>query len=201
VQKPIQIGITGGIGAGKSVVCKIFAVLKIPVYDADSRAKAVMTTDGILVEAIRKEFGTLSFKVNGELNREYLSKEVFSDEEKLKKLNALVHPRVALDYKAWLAKQTGVPYVLKEAALLFESGSFKMLDKILVVSAPEEVRMKRVLARDTQRNEKQVKSIMEKQLAEEVKRKQADYIIENDEKHSLIEQCLALHQQFLTISA
>lgn len=201
MQKPIQIGITGGIGAGKSVVCKIFTVLKVPVYDADSRAKAVMTTDGILVEAIKKEFGTLSFKVNGELNREYLSKEVFSDEEKLKKLNSLVHPRVALDYQAWLAKQTGVPYVVKEAALLFESGSFKMLQKVVVVSAPEELRIRRVLARDPQRNEKQVKSIIEKQLAEEVKRKQADYIIENDEKHSLIEQCLALHQQFLTVSA
>lgn len=201
MQKPIQIGITGGIGAGKSVVCKIFKVLKVPTYDADSRAKAVMTTDGILVEAIKKEFGTLSFKANGELNREYLSKEVFTDDVKLKKLNSLVHPRVALDYEAWLAKQTGASYVLKEAALLFESGSFKMLDKVLVVSAPTEVRMKRVLARDPQRNEKQVNSIMENQLAEEVKRKQADYIIENDEKHSLITQCLALHQQFLALSA
>lgn len=201
MQKPIQIGITGGIGAGKSVVCKIFKVLNIPVYDADSRAKAVMTTDGILIEAIKKEFGTLSFKANGDLNREYLSKEVFADEEKLKKLNSLVHPRVAVDYEAWLAKQKGAPYILKEAALLFESGSFKVLDKVLVVSAPTEVRVKRVLARDPQRNEKQVNDIMENQLSEEVKRQQADYIIENDEKHSLIEQCLALHQQFLALSA
>lgn len=201
MQKPIQIGITGGIGAGKSIVCKIFKVLNVPTYDADSRAKAVMTTDGILVEAIKKEFGTLSFKANGDLNREYLSKEVFTDEEKLKKLNFLVHPRVALDYQAWLEKQTGAAYVLKEAALLFESGSSNVLDKVLVVSAPTEVRMKRVLARDPQRNEKQVESIMDNQLSEEVKRKQADYIIENDEKHSLIEQCLALHQQFQTLSA
>jgi len=201
VQKPVQIGITGGIGAGKSVVCKIFKVLKVPVYDADSRAKAVMTTDGILVEAIKKEFGTLSFKANGDLNREYLSKEVFTDEEKLKKLNSLVHPRVALDYEAWLAKQSGAPYVLKEAALLFESGSSRVLNKVLVVSAPTELRMKRVLVRDPQRNEKQVKSIMENQLSEEIKRKQADFIIENDEKHSLIEQCLALHQQFMALSA
>lgn len=201
MQKPVQIGITGGIGAGKSVVCKIFKVLKVPVYDADSRAKAVMTTDGILVEAIKKEFGTLSFKANGDLNREYLSKEVFTDEEKLKKLNSLVHPRVALDYEAWLAKQSGAPYVLKEAALLFESGSSRVLNKVLVVSAPTELRMKRVLVRDPQRNEKQVKSIMENQLSEEVKRKQADFIIENDERHSLIEQCLALHQQFMALSA
>lgn len=200
MKKPIQIGITGGIGTGKSIVCKIFKVLKVPTYDADSRAKAVMTTDGILVEAIKKEFGTLSYKANGELNREYLSKEVFSDEAKLKKLNALVHPRVAIDYEAWLSKHTGQPYVLKEAALLFESGSHKAMDKVLVVSAPLELRIQRVLSRDTHRNESQVRSIMANQLAEEEKSKRADYRIENDEKHSVLAQALHLHQQFLSLS-
>ena len=201
MKKPIQIGITGGIGTGKSIVCKIFKVLKVPTYDADSRAKAVMTTDGILVEAIRKEFGTLSYKANGDLNREFLSKEVFADEAKLKTLNALVHPRVAADYDAWLSKQIGQPYVLKEAALLFESGSYMAMDKVLVVSSPIDFRIQRILSRDAHRNEGQVRSIMSNQLAEEEKERRADYRIKNDEKHSVLEQALQLHQQFLTLSA
>ena len=200
MKKPIQIGITGGIGTGKSIVCKIFKVLKVPTYDADSRAKAVMTTDGILVEAIRKEFGTLSYKANGDLNREFLSKEVFADEAKLKTLNALVHPRVAADYDAWLSKQIGQPYVLKEAALLFESGSYMAMDKVLVVSSPIDFRIQRILSRDAHRNEGQVRSIMSNQLAEEEKERRADYRIKNDEKHSVLEQALQLHQQFLTLS-
>ena len=201
MKKPIQIGITGGIGTGKSIVCKIFKVLKVPTYDADSRAKAVMTTDGILVEAIRKEFGTLSYKANGDLNREFLSKEVFADEAKLKTLNALVHPRVAADYDAWLSKQIGQPYVLKEAALLFESGSYMAMDKVLVVSSPIDFRIQRILSRDAHRNEGQVRSIMSNQLAEEEKERRADYRIKNDEKHSVLEQALQLHQQFLILSA
>jgi dephospho-CoA kinase len=195
--KPFQIGITGGIGAGKSTVCKIFSVLGIPTYDADSRAKAVMTTDGILVEAIKKEFGTLSFKANGELNREYLAAAVFNDDQKLKKLNALVHPRVAIDYENWLGEQTGAPYVLKEAALLIESGSYKTLDSLLLVTAPEEVRIERVLARDKHRNKGQVKEIIKNQLDEKKKLALADFIVNNDGRHSLLEQVLKLHTQFL----
>lgn len=182
------------------MVCKIFRVFNVPTYDADSRAKAVMTTDGILVEAIKKEFGTLSYGTTGDLNRDYLSKEVFSDEAKLQRLNSLVHPRVALDYEVWLGKQMRAPYVMKEAALLFESGSFRMLDKLVVVSAPLELRVKRVLERDAHRNESQVKSIIKNQLAEEDKRGRADFIIENDEKHSLIEQSVRLHHQLLALS-
>lgn len=195
--KPLQIGITGGIGAGKSTVCKIFNVLGIPTYDADSRAKAVMTTDGILVESIKKEFGTLSFKTNGELNREYLAAEVFGNVPKLQKLNALVHPRVALDYENWLREQTSIPYVLKEAALLIESGSYKTLDFLLVVTAPEEVRIERVLARDKHRNQEQVKEIIKNQLDETKKLALADFIINNDGKSSVVDQVLELHKQFL----
>lgn len=159
-----------------------------------------MTTDGILIEAIQKEFGTLSYKTSGELDRQYLATTVFSDDTKLKKLNSLVHPRVAVDYEFWLNQQSEKPYVLKEAALLYESGSYKTLNSVLVVRAPLEVRIKRVLERDKQRNEEQVKNIMAKQMAEEEKWKLADYKIENDEQHSVITQCLALHQQFLRLS-
>lgn len=200
MQKPVQIGITGGIGAGKSVVCKIFQVFKVPTYDADSRAKAVMTTDGILIDAIKKEFGTLSFTASGQLNREYLSKEVFADDRKLAKLNALVHPRVAHDYESWLNKQAGQPYVMKEAALLFESGSYKKLDKVLLVSAPISLRIQRVLLRDSHRTEEQVRNIISNQWEEEEKVKYADFRIENDEQHSLIDQSLRLHKVFLGLA-
>jgi dephospho-CoA kinase len=200
VRTPLQIGITGGIGSGKSLVCKIFSALKIPVYDADSRAKAVMTTDGILMESIQKEFGTLSYKANGELNREYLGNAVFSNPEKLMKLNALVHPRVALDYQQWVGKQTA-SFVLKEAALLVETGTASQLYALIVVEAPEELRIKRVLVRDAHRSEAQLREIMKNQLTDSERRKHAHHVIQNDEKHSLINQVLALHQLLLSKAA
>jgi dephospho-CoA kinase len=135
MRKPLQIGITGGIGSGKSVVCKIFSALNVPVYDADSHAKKLMTTDGILISGIKKEFGDLSYDSQGNLNRVYLASHVFHDEQKLAKLNSLVHPRVALDYQQWVEKNTQYPYVLKEAALLFEAKSNQWLDAVIVVSA------------------------------------------------------------------
>jgi dephospho-CoA kinase len=196
VQIPRQIGITGGIGSGKSLVCKIFRQLGVSVYDADSHAKALMTTDGILVSQIKKEFGDLSYHPNGSLNREWLSSHIFSDETKLEKLNGLVHPRVAVDYEKWLAEHQDETYVLKEAALLFESGSYRQLDKIVVVSAPEDIRRKRVLKRDRHRTVEQFNEIVEKQLGEDEKLKRADYIIVNDDATLLIPQILKLHERF-----
>lgn len=195
--KPLQIGITGGIGSGKSLVCKIFNALGTPTYDADSRAKMVMTTDGILVEAIKKEFGVLSYDAKGVLNREHLANSVFNQPDKLKRLNELVHPRVALDYEGWVRSQADVKYVLKEAALLFESGSYKSLDKIIVVTAPETLRVQRVLVRDPHRNIEQTKEIIRNQMGEEEKTKRADYVIVNDETELLIPQVLGLHLQFI----
>src|SRR5687767_11177847 len=116
--KPLQIGITGGIGSGKSLVCKIFQHLGVPVYDADSHAKELMTTDGILISQIKKEFGDLSYHDDGSLNRVYLANHVFRDEKKLSLLNSLVHPRVAVDYSTWVKAHHTYAYVLKEAALL-----------------------------------------------------------------------------------
>jgi dephospho-CoA kinase len=195
--RPLQIGITGGIGSGKSLISKIFAVLGIPVYDADSHAKELMTTDGILVSGIKKEFGDLSYHTNGALNREYLAQHVFTNEEKLKVLNALVHPRVAADYDHWVKQQAEVPYVLKEAALLFEAASHKALDKIIVVSAPLELRIKRVLKRDAHRSVEQIKAIVEKQMPEDEKLKRADYIVVNDETQLVTSQVISLHEKFL----
>jgi dephospho-CoA kinase len=195
--KPLQIGITGGIGSGKSLVCKIFNALGTPTYDADSRAKMVMTTDGILVEAIKKEFGVLSYDAKGVLNRQHLANTVFNQPDKLKRLNELVHPRVALDYEHWVSSQTNVKYVLKEAALLFESGSYQSLDKIIVVTAPETLRVQRVLIRDPHRSAEQTKEIIRNQMEEEEKMKRADYVIVNDETTLLIPQVLNLHLQFI----
>ena len=196
MQKPIQIGITGGIGSGKSLVCKIFGVLGVPAYDADSRAKNLMTTDGILIDQIKKEFGSLSYDVKGGLNREFLSATVFSKQDKLKQLNALVHPRIAVDYKQWVEEHEENKYVLKEAALLFESGSYKELDKIIVVTAPKEIRIERVLARDNHRTKEDVEQIIQNQISEEEKEAKANFIIRNNESELIVPQVVDLHKRF-----
>ena len=194
-----QIGITGGIGSGKSLVCRIFQALGVPVYDADSRAKKLMTTDGILIDLIKKEFGSLSYYPNGELNRVYLSANVFDNPEKLKRLNELVHPRVAVDYEHWVKSHVSSRYVIKEAALLVESGSYKMLDEILLITAPEELRIQRVLARDSHRTKDDIKKIISNQLSEEEKAVKAKYILRNDEQELIIPQVLKLHERFNSI--
>ncbi|WP_369411750.1 dephospho-CoA kinase [Chryseolinea lacunae] len=198
---PLQVGITGGIGSGKSLVCSIFKALGIPVYDADSHAKELMTTDGILVQQIKKEFGELSFHEDGSLNRGYLSKAVFNDVDKLERLNRLVHPRVGEDYARWVNQNANSPYVLKEAALLFEAGSHQTLDKVMVVVAPEALRIERVLQRDPQRTTEQIKAIIRNQMPEEEKMKRADHVIVNNETELLIPQVVALHHQFLSATA
>ncbi len=192
MSNPLQIGITGGIGSGKTLVSKIFACLGIPVYDADSHAKELMTTDGILVSQIKKEFGDLSYLSDGTLNRKYLSEVVFNKQERLDVLNKLVHPRVGENYTQWVKRHNNKAYVLKEAALLFETGSYQALNKIIVVHAPEEVRIKRVMHRDG-RAEQQVREIIRKQMSEEEKLKRADFIIYNDESSLIIPQVLSLH--------
>lgn len=197
MSKPLQIGITGGIGSGKSLICRIFQCLGVSVYDADSRAKYVMTTDGILISQIKKEFGDLSFGIDGNLNRKYLSETVFNDPEKLSILNGLVHPRVRLDWAQWVEEHRGEPYLLREAALLFEAGASALVDKVIVVSAPEELRIARVLRRDSHRTADQVKEIMQRQWPEEEKVKRADFVIHNDERALVVPQVIKLHHLFL----
>lgn len=195
MRAPLQVGITGGIGSGKSLVCKIFQKLGAPVYDADSRAKALMTTDGILISGIKKEFGNLSYHKDGTLNRKHIGEAAFGKPEKLKALDALVHPRVAVDYQRWVEKQDH-PYVIKEAALLYEAGSYKTLDKIIVVSAPEALRIKRVIARDPNRTEKMIQDIIRNQMPDQEKIERADFVVVNDESRLVVPQVLALHRQF-----
>ena len=190
-QQKLKIGITGGIGSGKSTAAAIFEVLGIPVYYADNRAKWLMVNHPTLVAAIKALFGDEAYLPQGGLNRAFIAKKAFGNPEKLKKLNALVHPAVAKDYQKWHQKQQDVPYTLKEAALLFESGSAHELDAIIEVFAAQKIRIERVRKRDGL-SRKQILSRIRSQMPEREKRKLADYVIVNDGKKGLINQVLAL---------
>lgn len=191
-----RIGITGGIGSGKTTVCKIFELLGIPVFYADSIAKSIMHTDAELKEQIIRVFGKDSYSENGDLNRAYISSIVFKDEAELQKLNSLVHPAVFRAFDLWVSEQVNVPYVMKEAALLFESDSYKMCDQTILVLAPEEIRIARVTERD-KISEDEVKLRMKKQWPDAEKQKLANYILRNDESHLLIPEIIDLHRQFI----
>ncbi len=194
---PLQVGVTGGIGSGKSWVCKIFSTLGAPVYDADSQAKKLMESDGLLMDQIKSHFGELSYSKEGALNRKYLSKKVFDDPVKLAQLNQLVHPQIALDYNEWVQRNKHHSYVVKEAALFLETGSYKTLNKIIVVIAPEVLRIMRVLERDRFRDREGILKIMRNQWSDEDKVKQADFVIRNDETELVLPQVLKLHERFI----
>jgi dephospho-CoA kinase len=189
-----KIGITGNIGSGKSTISRIFAVLGIPVYDADSRAKAVMTENQDLVFAIKNLLGEESYTPQGDLNRTYISQKVFNRSDLLAGLNALVHPAVFKDFDDWLSVQTA-PYVLKEAALLIESGSYKKLDQLIVVLADEETRLQRSMKRDGA-DELSIRARMKNQMPQEEKASFAQYSIDNNNQ-LLIPQVMEIHQQIL----
>ncbi len=189
-----KIGITGGIGSGKSTVAAIFSVLGIPVYYADDRAKWLMVNEPKLVDAIKKIFGQEAYLPKGELNRPHIAKLAFNNPKMLKNLNKLVHPAVKEDYLQWHEKQQNVPYTLKEAALLFESGSAKELDAVIEVFAAQKIRIKRVMFRDGI-SRKQVMSRIKNQMPELEKRKLADFVITNDGKKGLINQVITLHKK------
>jgi dephospho-CoA kinase len=193
-----RIGITGGIGSGKSIVSRVFAALGVPVYDSDSRAKWVMANDLVLREQLRAAFGTETYDANGQLNRPYLAQVAFNDATQLARLNALVHPRVGEDFASWTATQAtaGHAYILKEAALLYESGAYRTLDAIITVFAPPEVRTARVQSRDAHRSAAEVQAIMDKQLSEEEKLQRADYVVYNDDSQLVLPQVLALDKEF-----
>lgn len=192
----LKIGITGGIGSGKTTICSIFKLLNIPVYNADLMAKKLMTSDENLIESIKILLGNESYTQNGELNRPYIANIIFKNIRKLKKLNFLVHPAVKIDFEKWATEQES-KYVIKEAALLFEAGSYKDLDYNILVFAPLEVRISRVINRDNTDRESIISRI-NNQMPEEEKNKLADYFINNDGNHSLIKQILQLHSEFLS---
>lgn len=193
----LKIGLTGGIGSGKSVAAQIFRVLDVPVYDADSSAKRLMNENSVLRDTIIQQFGQDCYNGNT-LNRSYLASVVFADQKKLDLLNRMVHPVTIADAVAWFNVQHA-PYAVKEAALLFESGSAEGLDYVIGVTAPRALRIRRVMQRDHIREE-QVTERMRHQLDESIKMKLCDFIIHNDEQQMVIPQIMKIHQQLMTLS-
>ncbi|MFC6222274.1 dephospho-CoA kinase [Hymenobacter artigasi] len=194
----LRIGITGGIGSGKSIVSRLFHALGVPIYDADTRARWVMENDAELRQQLIAAFGPATYDAAGRLNRPVLAGTVFNNPALLAQLNGLVHPHVGTDFEHWAVAQAraGHAYVLKEAALLFEAGSYKQLDRVITVFAPLAVRAARVLRRDPHRSAADVQAIMAKQLSEEEKMARADYVLTNDDVLPLLPQVLALHAAF-----
>ena len=190
----LKIGITGGIGSGKSTVAKVFEMLGIPVYYADDTAKKLMNEDVFLKKQLIDAFGKEIYQ-NGVLNRSSLSELVFNNPEKLSQLNGIVHPATIADAEYWMQQQHSV-YAIKEAAILFESGANKYVDKVIGVFAPVQLRISRVMQRDNSTQE-EVTARMNKQMEEEKKMKLCDYVIINDEQELIIPQVLKIHEAIL----
>lgn len=192
MNKPVKVGITGGIGSGKTIVTKLFSLLGVPVYNADERAKILTHT--LLRDSIIEVFGTNSF-TGEKLNRDFMAATVFKDKDQLEKLNSIVHPAVANDFKDWVNAHSDYDYVVKEAALLVETGSYKELDILIVVSAPEKLRIERIKERDPFRSQDEIAGIIDKQAKDDVKLKLADYIIDNGDTQLLIPQVLEIDKK------
>lgn len=191
----LEVAVTGGIGSGKTTICRIFEVLGVPVFYSDKEAKRLMSTDQVLKTKIRSAFGDLVYDEKGDLDRAYLAAQVFENDEQLQRLNGLVHPATVKAYEDWVRHQR-TTYVIKEAAILFESGTNKSSDVVVLVTASETTRIQRVTKRD-QVSEGQVRARMKKQWSDERKKALADYLIHNDETEAVIPQILRLHEDFL----
>jgi dephospho-CoA kinase len=195
----LKVGITGGIGSGKTTVCQIFAKLGIPIYYADTRAKELMIADSDVIHQIKSLFGEDAYTHDGLLNRKYIADKAFTDKNLLQQLNAIVHPAVFQDTLVWYQTHHNQPYTLYEAAIMFESGSYKLLDKVITVFAPIEDRISRTIKRD-QISREEVLERINKQLSEEEKIKRADFVIYNYHSQPLIDQVLTIHQQLIVES-
>jgi dephospho-CoA kinase len=187
------IGITGGIGSGKSLICKIFSTMNVPIYDADSRAKHLISNDLSLKKSIKNLLGENAYTSHDEYNRAWVASQVFNNPDLLKQLNSLVHPCVHKDAYNWVEKYPNSPFLLYEAALMKAAGDNNMFDKVIVVNAPISLRIKRIQQRD-KRSEQEIKDIIARQISDEERLKIADYVIENDDKKAVLEQVFQLHQ-------
>lgn len=194
----IKIGITGGIGSGKSLVCQIFYILGIPVYYADEEAKKLMISDPDVRKELVELAGTEVYIETG-LNRPFLADLIFNNKAMLEKLNRIIHPRIAEHFKKWCLLYTGSPYIIHESAILFESGLSEEFDKIIAVAAPEPIRINRVLSRSNMDRMKII-AIIKNQLPEDDVTKRSDYIINNDDLTLVIPQVLDLHKKFLFLN-
>jgi len=193
----LKVGLTGGIGSGKSYICKVFRTLGIPVYESDIEAKRLMQDNGEVQSGIIEIFGSKSY-IDGKLNNLYISDKVFKDNQLLAKLNAVVHPAVHLDFMRWMKTRDNTPYVIKEAAILFESGASDHMDYNILVVADESTRISRVTKRDNV-SEEQVRDRIANQMSDEKKKKLADSIIYNENDSMVLQQIVDLHQKILNI--
>ena len=182
-----KVGLTGGIGSGKSTVANIFKTLGIPVFDADSEAKKIMEQDATVVAAVTEKFGAAAY-TNGKLNRQYIADIVFNNSYQLQVLNAITHPATINAFTVWATQQTA-PYIIKEAALLFEAGTANDLEMIIGVTTPQALRIQRVMQRDGITREA-VLTRMDKQICETIKMRLCDYVVTNNEQELLIPQVL-----------
>jgi dephospho-CoA kinase len=190
----LKVGVTGGIGSGKTTVAKIFETLGVPVYYADEAARHLMNTDPGIREAIIEHFGSNSYN-EGQLNRKYVASIVFNDKEKLELLNSITHPATISHASEWI-KQQNTPYIIKEAALMFESDAYLSMDKVIGVHSPLDLRIERTMQRDHVTREEVLKRI-NRQMDEVEKMKRCDFVLINDEKQLLIPQVIALHEEFM----
>ena len=190
----IKIGITGGIGSGKSTICKVFELLGVPVYYADDEGKKILDSEEVK-ERITKIFGADILAEDKMVDRKKMAALVFNEKGKLEKLNSIIHPAVGAHFEEWLKKQGGKPYVIKEAAILFESGAYKQVDKIITVVAPLELKIERAMKRIGITRE-QVEERMNNQMSDEEKVKKSHYFIVNDEEQLIIPQILKIHRNF-----
>lgn len=193
----LRIGLTGGIGSGKSTVAKVFEVLGVPLYYADDAARSIMNNDPELREQIIAHFGADMYD-HGILNRKKMGAIVFNDPEKLKLINSLVHPATIRDGERWMDRQTA-PYAIKEAAIIFESGTQSQLDYVIGVSAPDALRIHRTMQRDKITRE-EVITRMNKQIKQTIKMMLCDFVIVNDEQNAVIPQVMQLHEQLLALA-
>lgn len=196
MKTPLQIGVTGGIGSGKSVVCAVFASMGIPVYAADERAKWLTEHDPILKADIQRVLGPNAYDAAGRYNRGWVASQVFADPALLAALNAVIHPRVLADTTAWVNEQADKPYVVKEAALMKAAGSGNSLDSVIVVQAPVALRIERIRQRDPQRSDAEIQQIIDRQISDAERARLANYVIENDESQLLLPQIIRLHDLF-----
>ena len=190
----IKAGITGGIGSGKTTVCKIFEVLGVPVYYADDRAKELITTDVTLIKKIKKLLGDDVYDSDNNINKKRIAAIVFNFPDVLQQYNAIVHPAVFEDAEKWMRRHQQYDYIIEEAALLFETGTYKKLDKIICVTAPIEIRIERIKKRDGL-TEEEIRSRIKNQMQEEEKIAMSDFVIYNDGATPLIRQVLRIHEK------
>lgn len=190
----LKVGITGGIGSGKTTIAEVFMQLNIPVYPSDTRAKELMSEDFELRQAIVTLFGNEAY-VSESLNRAFIASKVFSDQTLLQKLNQLVHPAVKKDFDSWCSDQNAA-YVLKEAAILIETGAHKTMDRMILVTAPSEIKIQRVQNRDAVTRD-EVLARMNRQWSDERKEEFADFVIHNDNHTMVLEQVLNVHKKLM----